>query len=387
MIAALAGLGASMSALAAAAPAHLTIAPASTTALPATAAAAGPSITLYSEPGLQGQSRTYRSVAADVERQGFVARSATSTGMWTLCEGGEVASRCQTVDGDDPALRLRPQILRPGLNALALYDQPGLKGRRVIYSFAADRPAPFHARSARTWGGAWSLCDRDFHHCQTLDGKSPSLDLTVAAVRPEPGDAAPEPLPVKTRARTAPAIAAPTKVRAPAAAPAPVVIPAAMPREPRRPSTPRHARAVTVPVLIAPRHAPKLLHVDARRAPLHDSAIRPRHGGIERASLEKPRRTHDLGRSRPGQQTHRLLTPVRATARDHLRHARGMVRVHQVRPSRHLTHAYQRTERVSDHHARNFRMLRRRLYHRIRMFWGPPERDLYDFGPRDDGRW
>jgi hypothetical protein len=147
-------------------------------------------LTLYAEPGLRGRHAVYKAASNDVDRQGFVARSAASTGLWTLCEGHQVASRCQTVQGAAPELKLAPEIVRPGLNALALYDQPGLKGGSIIYSFAADRPAPFHARSARTWGGPWSLCERDFKRCQTLDGARQDLDLVVAAVRPAPDVAA-----------------------------------------------------------------------------------------------------------------------------------------------------------------------------------------------------
>ncbi len=205
-------------------------------------------LTLYSEPGLRGRHATYKTATQDVERQGFVARSAASTGMWTLCEGGEVASRCQTVQGQAPELRLAPQIARPGLNALALYDQPGLKGRRLIYSFAADRPAPFHARSAQTWGGPWSLCERGFKHCQTLAGRTPSLDLVVEAVRPEADSA-------EAQASEA---ASPTPVARPVAragAKVAAVVPVSAPPPAKSRSADVQAEARWVPT-VAP-HAPR----------------------------------------------------------------------------------------------------------------------------------
>jgi membrane-bound inhibitor of C-type lysozyme len=114
---------------------------------------------------------------------GFTARSAISTGLWTLCEGRKAAGRCQTVNGAAAHLKLEPKIVRPGVDAVALYDKPGLRGRRVIYSFASDLPPPFRPRSARTWGGPWSLCASGARGCEVVDGVRPNLDLDVVAVR------------------------------------------------------------------------------------------------------------------------------------------------------------------------------------------------------------
>ena len=253
------------------------------------ASAAAPSaagsnlLTLYSEPGLTGRRATYRTASLDVERQGFVARSAASTGMWTLCEGGEVASRCQTVQGRTPELKLSPQIVRPGLNALALYDQPGLKGERVVYSFPADRPAPFHARSAQTWGGPWALCERGFKHCQTLDGGLKNLDLVVAAVRPAP-DALPSAVTpaavrlARSKARTVKRI------------------PAADHPKPQKPAASwAHARLVHA-ALSRPKLTPPLkvrIHQPRPPAPKRRRLFTPVRDRLDDRDVRVPRRPHE----------------------------------------------------------------------------------------------
>jgi len=300
-------------------------------------------LTLYSDPGLTGRHFTYRAASQEVERQGFVAKSAASTGMWTLCEGGEVASRCQTVQGEARELKLSPRIVRPGLNALALYDQPGLKGRQVIYSFPADRPAPFHARSARTWGGPWSLCDRGFKNCQTLDGSLKRLDLVVAAVKPAPEAALPDP-------ELLPAAAPPTPMRR---AP-PKVIPIA-----------GHAKPAQRPPAIRPQRV-RIAHAHAkpdRPAIVHVHASRP-----------APARS----RSR------HLLMPVRVHAKAH--HGMLFRLFHSLRPAR-----YERIARpaphvrlinqIVDRHARRTHPGRRRTERRLQLAWGAGDPYLYEHAP------
>ncbi len=317
-----------------------------------------------------------------MERQGFVARSASSTGMWTLCEGGEVVSRCQTVDGQAPELRFAPQLVRPGLNALALYEQPGLRGRSIVYSFPADRPAPFHARSARTWGGPWSLCERGFQRCQTLDGKSATLDFVVGAVRPEAGassDEAPT-IPAKAEVRQAHRAAKPLPISAPAQL---ELVPAKVRIVHTR--TPQAAKAPS---------PPRVVHVaEPRRA-----APPPRHLVIQMTDAPTQRRhheirTHDRGPPAPAARiTHRsLLTPVHSQAAPRrsppvARHGQDVRLLRIERPSR-------RVERrrlvhvVSDQPARHAHPPRRRLYRHVRMLWGGPDPYLYDYDadPRDFG--
>jgi hypothetical protein len=147
-------------------------------------AAQAPTLTLFEGPAFQGAQVTYTGVETHPLRPGFRARSAISTGLWTLCETREAASHCQTVNGAAAHLKLQPGIVRPGVNAVALYDRPGLKGRKVIYSFASDRPPPFRPRSAKTWGGPWSLCASGSRGCQTVEGVRPRIDLDVAAAWP-----------------------------------------------------------------------------------------------------------------------------------------------------------------------------------------------------------
>ena len=167
------------------------VAVAATTAASASTAAAatagrigtGQSLTLYEHPSFQGRHAVYREPSADLGSLGFTARSARSTGLWTLCDGRRLESRCQTVNGAAAKLKLEPAIVRPGVDAVALYERPGLKGRRVVYSFPSDQPPGFKPRSARTWGGPWSLCDA--RRCETIDGaKARAIDVNVIAVQP-----------------------------------------------------------------------------------------------------------------------------------------------------------------------------------------------------------
>ena len=143
-----------------------------------------PSLTLYEKADFTGRHVSFHG-QAETAREAFDAKSAKSTGLWTLCEGRDPASKCQTVNGPVAKLKITPGIVRPGVEAVALYEEPGLKGRRVVYSFASDQPPPFRAKSARTWGGAWSLCDGDGGHCQVVDGEHPeAVDVKVARVTP-----------------------------------------------------------------------------------------------------------------------------------------------------------------------------------------------------------
>ena len=148
-----------------------------------TAAPGTPSLTLYEKADFAGRHVTFHGPAENA-RQTFDAKSARSTGVWTLCEGREPASGCQTVTGPVAKLKIAPAIVRPGVDAVALYEEPGLKGRRVVYSFASDQPPPFRTRSARTWGGAWSLCDAG-GQCQVIDGERPeAVEIKIGQVRP-----------------------------------------------------------------------------------------------------------------------------------------------------------------------------------------------------------
>ena len=355
------------------------------TAMPSAAATApANTLTLYSKPGLRGRHATYRAAAVEIERQGFVARSAVSTGLWTLCEGGEVVSRCQTVGGYEYELRFAPQLVRPGLNALALYDQPGLKGQRIVYSFPADRPAPFHARSAQTWGGPWSLCERDFQHCQILDGKSASLDFVVGAVRPGPGAPQIQPpqatvaIPAKAEIRPAPRqakvqpISAPVR-HEPAPAKAPVLHITA--QRPLRTASPPRLFPVVAPkkVAVPPRHLVIQLTDETRRRHRQDI------------------RTHERGQpAPPARIVHRaLLTPVHSQASSRRpqvmkRHSRDVRMVRDERPSRHAVRS-RLVHVVSDHPARHAHAPKRRLYRHVRMLWGGSDPYLYDVRPRGSG--
>jgi hypothetical protein len=154
---------------------------AATTAKPAHDA---PSLTLYEKPDFSGRHVTFHS-PSEAALKTFPAHSAKSVGTWTLCDGKDPASKCQTVTSEAATLKLLPAIVRPGVDAVALYDEPELKGKRVIYSFASDKPPPFKAKSARTWGGAWSLCDAATGKCQVIDGERPAaVDVEVGVVRP-----------------------------------------------------------------------------------------------------------------------------------------------------------------------------------------------------------
>ena len=349
---------------------------------PAAAPAGAGVLTLYSEPGLRGRHATYKKASLDVERQGFMARSAASTGLWTLCEGGEVVSRCQTVDGQVGELRLAPQIVRPGLNALALYDQPGLKGRQVVYSFAADRPAPFHARSARTWGGAWSLCQRAFKHCQTLDGRMANLDLVVEAVRPEtdasddraPSVQPPEPLAIHP---ARPAHKAATAIPVSSRAAAKVTAARSEAERSRGPER-------------APR-PPRLVHVDAPAPRTHRpepvrafQLVRARaaHRPIPRPAALKIRDNH----ARPVRTPHRGIV-IEFVGAPRARHAEVERRWRPAYPVR--TEVISRrpprprlVHHVAERHVRSSHAPRRPSYRRVHIMWGGPDPYLYDVDPR-----
>jgi hypothetical protein len=233
------------------------------------------SLTLYEKAGFTGRHVTFHA-AADTARQAFDAHSAKSVGVWTLCEGRDPASKCQTVDGPAPKLKVGPAIVRPGVDAVALYEEPGLKGRRVVYSFASDQPPPFKARSARTWGGAWTLCDAASDRCQTVNGEHPAaIDIEVGQVQPgrpperlqlamaspPPQAAAPEPVAPEPppAAEPVPPKLEPPPV-APAAAPAPELEAAPDPPPPVRAEAepPRAAPALSpyVDIPLPPRERP-----------------------------------------------------------------------------------------------------------------------------------
>ncbi len=347
------------------------------------AAPKGPGVlTLYSEPGMRGRHATYKRGSIEVERQGFMARSAASTGLWTLCEGGEVASRCQTVDGQAPDLKLAPQIVRPGLNALALYDQPGLKGRRVIYSFPADRPAPFHARSARTWGGDWSLCERGFRHCQTLGGRMANLDLVVAAVRPE-AETSDEPLP----APQPPAPVASHRAHFPDKTPSAVPIsvkPDAKVRTAHSEATRSRAseRAPRPPRLVrVDTPAPRTHRSDPVRS-VHLVKARSAHRPTPRPATLKVRDTH----TRPIRAAHRgIVIEFIDAFRPHRSEIERRWRpAHPVRDeviSRHWPRP-RMVHHVAQRHVRSAHAARRAGYRRVHMMWGGPDPYLYDVDPR-----
>ena len=210
-------------------------------------APATPSLTLYEKIDFAGRQVTFHG-PAETARQAFDAKSARSIGVWTLCEGREPASGCQTVTGPVAKLKIAPAIVRPGVDAVALYEEPGLKGRRVVYSFASDQAPPFRARSARTWGGPWSLCAADDGRCQVVDGEhAEAVEIKVGQVKPArppqrlqlsmasappPGPPLPEPTPVEAPpAPPAPEIAAAPRPPAPVEAPPPVLAEASPQRE------------------------------------------------------------------------------------------------------------------------------------------------------------
>ena len=346
-----------------------------------TLAASANTLTLFSEPGFGGRRAVYHTPAVEVERQGFAARSAFSTGMWTLCEGGQVVSRCQTVDGQAPELKFAPQLVRPGLNALALYEEPGLKGRRIIYSFAADRPAPFHARSARTWGGPWSVCERDFQRCQTLDGKSASLDLVVGAVRPKPGG-------VRADAPAAAPVIPVRAVNIPTPR-APKPLPVSQSRPPKALPFPARSEHTKASLPARPLRRSRLVHVTS---PARASAPPPRHLIIQVIDEPSPRHHHETrtyARSPVAGALRRIpLTPVRSQARVRrppaATHARDVRMVRDQHPVRRVARGGL-VHPVSDRHVRKAHAPRRRLYRHVRMMWGGPDPYLYDADPRDYG--
>jgi hypothetical protein len=239
------------------------------------------SLTLYEKADFAGRHVTFHS-ATDSAHAAFTARSARSTGVWTLCEGRDPASKCQTVNGPAAKLKVEPSIARPGVDAVALYEEAGLKGRRVVYSFASDQPPPFAAKSARTWGGPWTLCDAAGGRCQTISGEHPeAVDIQVSQVQPGRSGRAAPPAPPPARLQIAMAVpptepeaaepAAPaaatdtqlTEAPAPPPAPAPVEVPVARPAPP--PPTPA--------VLADAAPAPK---AEAAESPYVDIPLPPR---------------------------------------------------------------------------------------------------------------
>ena len=236
-----------------------------------TVASATPSLTLYEKADFAGRHVIFHGPAENA-RQAFDAKSARSTGVWTLCEGREPASGCQTVTGPVAKLKIAPAIVRPGVDAVALYEEPGLKGRRVVYSFASDQAPPFRARSARTWGGPWSLCAADDGRCQVIDGeRSEPVEIKVGQVKPgRPPERLriamapppPEPPPVEeSPAPPAPEIAAaaPPAPPSPAAPPAPVDAPPPQLAEasPPREAEPALSPYVDIPLPPRERDAPR----------------------------------------------------------------------------------------------------------------------------------
>lgn len=239
------------------------------------------SLTLYEKADFTGRRVSFHG-PADTARQAFDAKSARSVGVWTLCEGKDPASKCQTVNGDAATLKIAPAIVRPGVDAVALYEEPGLKGRRVIYSFASDQPPPFKARSARTWGGAWTLCDASADHCQTIDGEHPTaVELEVSQVQPSRPARAAEPA-----ARLQIAMAAPPPQESevvpppPAVEPPPPPAPAAPPPpEPKAaPEEPEAVLAEAAPAKAEPAPSPYVeipLPPRERPAPTEDAEQAP----------------------------------------------------------------------------------------------------------------
>lgn len=206
---------------------------------------AASSLTLYEKADFTGRHITFKA-AADTARQTFDAQSARSVGVWTLCEGKDPASKCQTVNGDAARLKIAPALVRPGVDAVALYEEPGLKGRRVVYSFASDQPPPFKAKSARTWGGAWTLCDTAGDRCQTVDGEHPAaVEIAVSQVQPVQPRKAAEPIARLQIAMAAPPAAEPDPVP-PSLAAEPPPSPAAPPpvERPRLKAAPSEPEAV-----------------------------------------------------------------------------------------------------------------------------------------------
>jgi len=244
------------------------------------------SLTLYEKADFAGRHVTFHSATSNA-LAAFTARSARSTGVWTLCEGREPASRCQTVNGPAPRLKVEPAIVRPGVDAVALYEEAGLKGRRVVYSFASEQPPPFAVRSARTWGGPWTLCDAAGGRCQTINGEHPeAVDIQVSQVQPgRNGRAAPPAPPARLQIAMAapppePEVAAPaappdaqlTEAPAPAPPPAPAPVEVAIAAPPPPPPAP--AAPVEAPPAADAAPAPKA--EAAAESPYVDIPLPPR---------------------------------------------------------------------------------------------------------------
>lgn len=250
---------------------------AAATAAGATVKAAheSPSLTLYEKADFAGRHVTVHA-AAEGALKAFAAHSAKSTGLWTLCEGRDPASKCQTVNGDAPKLKIQPVIARPGVDAVALYEQPDLKGRRVIYSFASDTPPPFAARSARTWGGAWSLCDPSTGRCQVVDGERPStVDVQVGSVKPGRSESHLLMVQVAPPAEPAPAADTPSPQAIAEAAPPP---PAAEPPPPPAGMPPPVLAEASPPPAAEPPQSPYVeipLPPRGRSAPREEAAPEP----------------------------------------------------------------------------------------------------------------
>jgi hypothetical protein len=253
-------------------------------AAPAKPASEAPSLTLFELPDFAGRHSTFRG-GVETVHQPFTAQSAKSTGLWTLCEGRDPASKCQTVNGSAPKLKIEPAIVRPGVDAVALYEKPGLQGRRVVYSFGSDIPPPFKPRSARTWGGAWSLCDDASGKCQVVDSERP-VDIQVQVGLVKPGRE-PERLQLAL-AEPAPAPADPAQAKsnpiddladqAVKTPPAPKPAPPVRIAEAAAPAPPRRDEAAAPQELEPPRALAEAAPppADALRTPYVDVPVPPR---------------------------------------------------------------------------------------------------------------
>lgn len=70
-------------------------------------------------------------------------------------------------------------------NGLTLYENPGFGGRQFTYYSASDQ-VRLQARSARTVGGPWAVCEGQpgRSQCITVDGAVSNLNIQAAAVQP-----------------------------------------------------------------------------------------------------------------------------------------------------------------------------------------------------------
>ncbi len=261
----------------------------------AKATQAPPSLTLYEKADFTGRHVSFK-VAADTARQAFDAKSARSVGVWTLCEGKDPASKCQTVNGDAAKLKIAPALVRPGVDAVALYEEPGLKGRRVVYSFASDQPPPFKAKSARTWGGAWTLCDTAGDRCQTIDGDHPAaVEIAVSQVEPVRPVKAAEPAARLQIALAAPPPPEPETAPPPPAlavepAPPPPSVETPQPQSKAAPAEPEAVLAEATPPKTEPAPSPYIeipLPPRVREAAAQDAAPAPQ-APLESAEVRIP---------------------------------------------------------------------------------------------------